>query len=876
MTRWTEGVIRHRKAVIAVWFVLFGLGGFLASGLGDLLTNRFSVPGAESEKGFDVLKDRFGAQGDGFTFVVEGSPSADERPAFIASIQVAAERGARVLPDGKAAPVREAADGVFLTNLTTTLDYTDTGNLTEDVRAAIGKVPDARQYLTGGPAIMNDTEPISNEDIARGELIALPIAVLVLAFMLATVLGIAVPLLFAMATIPTTLGLVWVVANFLEMATYVQNIVTLIGLAIAIDYSMLVVFRYREELRRQEDANAALVTTMETAGHATIFSGITVALGLGLLVFMPLPFMQSMGIGGVLVPLVSIAAAATLLPAMLAVIGRRIDRWSLVPKRIIEKRTTETGAWARLAQLIMRRPVVFLVVTAGLMIALALPALGLEVTGGDNRGVPKTTEATKGLAVLERTLGPGTLAPHQIVIDFGRPDGAWSRPALDTQRDLAEQLRGDPEVNAATVQTIASLVPTPDRPSAEVIAAAVQGNLVDPSGRFAQVKAAGRQDSGSQAAKDLVARIRETYIPAAEIEARDIWVTGGPAFGVDFIDVVYGAFPFLVIAVLLLSYIVLLRAFRSVVLPLKAVLLNCLSVAATYGVLVLVFQEGLGTNIGLQESPQVEAWIPVFLFAMLFGLSMDYEVFLLSRIREEYDSGRTNTDAVAAGLQHTGRIITACALIMVAAFSGFTAGSFVGLQMFGLGLSVAILLDATVVRAFLVPATMKLLGDWNWYLPDRVSRVMRLERTARHALAAMIDTGPAGRTEIVEAIETRSHAASPRPFAVLSLEIEGASDALMVAACERAQNHLRPHDLLAVTGPGRLAVLLAEVGGDGEAYVIADRLLERLHTPYSIAGEMIEPPVHAALAIGPGETEALLDATEAALARAGDAVVVVR
>jgi RND superfamily putative drug exporter len=226
---------------------------------------------------------------------------------------------------------------------------------------------------------------------------------------------------------------------------------------------------------------------------------------------------------------------------------------------------------------------------------------------------------------------------------------------------------------------------------------------------------------------DLVHRIRDDYVPASGFQtSTTVLLTGAPAFGVDFIDTAYAAFPWLIVAVLVLSYLVLLRAFRSVVLPLKAVLMNLLSVAATYGVLVLVFEHGLHSVLGLQPSSQIEAWIPIFLFAMLFGLSMDYEVFLLSRMREEWDLHHDNERAVSSGLEHTGRIITAAAIIMIAAFSGFTSGSFVGLQEFGIGLSAAILFDATVVRALLVPALMKLLGDWNWYLPDRVRRAMRL------------------------------------------------------------------------------------------------------------------------------------------------------
>ena len=354
---------------------------------------------------------------------------------------------------------------------------------------------------------------------------------------------------------------------------------------------------------------------------------------------------------------------------------------------------------------------------AGILITLALAATDLHLTGGDNRGIPITTEAARGLKIMETTLGPGSLAPQQVVIDTHRPGGVTDPAVVAAQRRLVAELRRDPEIQPDTILAPA-LVPR---------AVALQANLVDRAGRIAQIRAAGHSDAGEPPAVALVHRIRERYIPAAGFPAStDVLLSGAPAFGVDFIDKSYSAFPWLVLAVLVLSYLLLLRAFRSIFLPLKAVIMNLLSVSATYGLLTLAFQHGWGGPLGLQSSPQIEAWIPIFLFAVLFGLSMDYEVFLLSRMREEWDARHDNERAVAYGLEHTGRIITACAVIMIAAFAGFTFGSFVGLQEFGFGLSTAILLDATLVRAVLVPAVMKIMGDWNWYLPARVRRVLRV------------------------------------------------------------------------------------------------------------------------------------------------------
>ncbi len=726
-------MIRHRKKIIVLWLLLLAFGIYGISHIGGLLSNRFSVPGSDAENGLNLVKDKLHERGDGaFTLIAQTGKPVANTPAFQRELQAAAAKGAAVLKDGQAGTVLIADPHLAYVQINTSLENADASNKTPDVRAAVPSIPGATTYVSGFPAINHDTQKIYNQDLGKGESIAIPIALIVLAFMFGTLVAIGVPLAFAAVSIPTTIGIVWIFAHYMDMAVYVTNIVSLIGFAIAIDYSMLVVFRFREELETHESAQDALIMTMRTAGRATLFSGGTVAIGLALLVFMPLPFMRSMGVGGLLVPLVSIAASATFLPALLSILGRKINRFRVIPKSLLQKRAEgHTGFWTRLSRSIMRHPVIYLVGATGVMVALALPALQLHLTGGDNRGVPLTTESTKGLKLLEDSLGPGALAPNQVVIDTGRPNGALDPAVIAAECKLTGILAKDPEIQPSTIQAPVptngcgggtAAVPTPAQ-----IAAAKQARLLDSTGQVIQIRAAGKSDSGTSAAADLVHRIRDQYIPQAGFpESSTVLLTGAPAFGVDFIDTAYGAFPWLVLAVLVLSYLLLLRAFRSVFLPLKAVLLNVLSVSATYGVLVLVFEKGGHSLLGLQPSAQIDAWIPIFLFAMLFGLSMDYEVFLLSRMREEWDKTHDNDHSVAYGLEHTGRIITAAAIIMIAAFAGFTAGSFVGLQEFGVGLSVAVLLDATIVRALLVPALMKILGDWNWYLPDRVRRTLRI------------------------------------------------------------------------------------------------------------------------------------------------------
>jgi RND superfamily putative drug exporter len=518
---------------------------------------------------------------------------------------------------------------------------------------------------------------------------------------------VTIPLLFAACTIEATLGLVFAIAHHVTMATYVTNLVQLIGLGIAIDYSFLVVYRFREELEHVDSTEEAVVRTMATAGRSVLFSGATVAIGLALLLFLPVPFMRSLGVAGFLIPLVSLVAAVTLQPALLSVYGRRgTRRIPLLPERL--RRDDGEGFWHRLAGSIMKRPLVFLAAGTAVLVAAALPAYALQLTPGSAHGIPRFPQSVQGYDLLTAAVGPGALSPSQIVVDTGVPGGTRRTGVRAALARLAVGLERDPEV--------------------AYVSAGAGPHFVDPTGRYEQVIVAGRHEYGSEQAQHFVGRLRHAIVPAAGFPTGvAVLAGGGPPQGVDFLHQAYRYFPWLVAGVLVLTYLLLMRAFRSVLLPLKAVLLNLLSVAAAYGMLVVVFRWGAGHDLfGLYRDPQVEGWIPIFLFAMLFGLSMDYEVFLVTRMREAWDGIGENREAVAHGLERTGRVVTAAAIVMVAAFSGFIAGRIVGLQQFGLGLAVAIFVDATIVRALLVPSLMAVFGRWNWWLPGSVARVLRV------------------------------------------------------------------------------------------------------------------------------------------------------
>jgi uncharacterized membrane protein YdfJ with MMPL/SSD domain len=711
--RWTRTVLRFRVPVLIAWFVVLVVGAAASARLPALLSNTFTVPGTDSDRARVILAREFGERPDGvFTVVFPTRRPSDA--AVRARVRRELRAAARLVPTGRSGPL-QAGGGILFGTIDTTLDLQHAKRYTTTVRRAL---PGA--LVTGQPAIQHDLEPVLSSDLRRGETIALPIALLILFAVLGVSAVVVIPFIFAACTITLTLTAVYVLARLFPMVSYVTNLVELIGLGLAVDYSLLIVSRYREELDRGDDVDAAIVRTMRTAGRSVIFSGITVAIGLALLLLVPVPFVRSIGVGGFIVPLASIAAAATLQPALLSFAGRRgarrvpvaafvRSRLGLPLPQLPGTVDVENGYWARFARTIMRRPVVFLAVGTAIMLGLAAPAFFLHVTPGSISALPKFPESARGLALLRSRAGAGALTPTQIVVATAAPGDARAPGVHAAIERLADSLFRDPEVS--------------------VIALGRAPPYVSADGRYARVIAVGRHEYGDERSQAFVRRLRHTLVPAARFPGGVRVLAGGaPPQGVDYLDQSYGAFPWLVLAVLVLTYLVLLRAFRSVVLPLKAVLLNLLSVAAVYGVLVVVFRWGAGAHLlGLYRVPQIEGWIPIFLFAVLFGLSMDYEVFLVSRMREAWDHVPDNKRAVAHGLERTGRIITAAALIMVAAFSGFVAGRIAGLQEFGVGLAVAVLLDATIVRMILVPSLMAVLDRRNWWLPARVARIARVQ-----------------------------------------------------------------------------------------------------------------------------------------------------
>ena len=583
----------------------------------------------------------------------------------------------------------------------------DLGEATDNVHHILDVVEEANAeggFLvhTGGEAsVALETTEIGEEDLRQGESIGVLIALVVLLVLFGAVVAALLPLGLAVVSIVIALGLVALIGQAMELVFSVTLMVTMIGLAVGIDYSLLVVSRFKEELSGGLNKREAAVKAGATAGRTVLFSGITVVIALVGLVIVPASFFQSIGIGAILVVLVALASTLTLLPAVLALLGTRVNFLSL-PFLNRAKATSGAGEtsrqsfWDWSTRVVTRFPVISIVLVAAPLIALA--AFYFQINTGVNTGLngidtfPDDAQTKQAFTILEEAFPIGLASPADIVIDgdIGDPQ---VRAAID---DLRNAIAGDPRFPIPLTETVNQ---AGDLAWLEVI---IPG---EPSGEMAL---------------DAVSTLRDEYIPAAfEGVPAEVYVGGTSAFSEDLFDVAERYTPIVFAFVLGFSFIALMVVFRSIVIPLKAVIMNLISVGAAYGLMVLVFQKGVATDLlGFQHMDAIDVWIPLFLFSVLFGLSMDYHVFLLSRIRERYDQTGENAEAVAYGLRETAGLITGAALIMVVVFGAFASGQGIVNQQVGFGLAVAILLDATLVRSILVPASMEVLGKGNWYLPS--------------------------------------------------------------------------------------------------------------------------------------------------------------
>jgi uncharacterized membrane protein YdfJ with MMPL/SSD domain len=556
--------------------------------------------------------------------------------------------------------------------------------------------------VTGQKTLERDFDELSQSDLQNGELrFGLPAALIVLLLVFGTVVAGLVPLLITLPSIVVALGLVAVLAQAFSLSVFVINMLTGMGLALAIDYALFVVSRFREERGRGREKLDAIAASATTANRAVVLSGTTFVIAMFGMLIVPSSIMRSLAVGAILVGIVSVVASATLLPALLGLLGDRVDRLRLplIGRRSLDAANPEGRFWGAIVRAVLRRPRLSLTLSVALLLAVAAPILGMRVGTSGATALPDRFASKQGFAALQRDFPEATSDPVEIVV----AEGATQPAARRALSQLRSRLAADARFGRGTIER------SPDGQVA-LLSVPVRG---DPSG-----------DDAVAAVRDL----RSTIVPAAfENTDVEVLVGGTTSENLDYFDSVIGPAPWVIALVLVLTLVFLTVAFRSVVVAGTAVVLNLLSVGAAYGLLVLVFQHGVGAGLfGFDQVDTIEAWVPLFLFSVLFGLSMDYQVFLLSRIRERFDETGDTIDAVTFGVASTARIITGAALIIVAVFAGFASGELIMFQQMGFGVAAALLIDATIIRSIVLPSAMKVLGDRNWYLPRSLEWLPRL------------------------------------------------------------------------------------------------------------------------------------------------------
>jgi putative drug exporter of the RND superfamily len=719
---------RRRFLVVGAWFACLLLSApFIPRLTGVLAVGGFSNPDLESARARETLEQGVPGYTSSILVVIFQSPDLDAHDAEFGRRADATLAGIATLPEVLEVVrfqdnLRQiSADGHTAYSLVRlSLPPEQSQRLMPEIRTRLVNAG-LETTLAGPPAFYEDVERISEGDLRRAEAIAIPIALVALVLVFGTVVGALVPLVVGGMSVAVVLGLVYVVAGRVDMSIFVLNLASMLGLGLAIDYSLFMTSRFREELRRRDVAEAVAVTSA-TAGRAVFFSGLTVVIGLAGLTLFNFMFLRSVGIAGALVVTVAVAGALTLLPAVLAIVGSRIERGA-----VSRRPASDAGRfWVGLSNTVMAHPWFVFVPVIVFLVALGLPFFNANLSSPDATILPTRVDSRRGFEVLRSEFGDGEISP--IVIALTSTTSSTSPENLAALWDFTRYLAADERV--MRVDSLVSVDPRLSLAQYQLVYARPD-DISDPIMRREYQQLAGpnttlvlvypRELAGSDEAKNLLADIRAH--PAGG-DYRML-VDGGTAEIVDVVNEMYSEFPRVAAIIVAATYIVLLFLFRSIVLPLKAIVMNTLSIVASYGALVYIFQEGHFSNLlGFTRMGFVEASLPILMFCILFGLSMDYEVFLLTRVRETWLETHDNRASVATGLQRSGRIITGAALIVVVVTFSFVTAEIVLVKALGLGIAIAVLLDATVVRALLVPATMRLLGSVNWWFPERLSRLI--------------------------------------------------------------------------------------------------------------------------------------------------------
>ena len=712
---------------VAIWVLLLVAAGLLTSALlGDALTTSITfIDEPESDRALELIEELRGEQiGTEIVVVTAETATAGdpEHVGYVNEIQTAllasaavADVGSYLTQDG---PMSESGKTALLPVTLAGADMDELSANAETIGEIVSGIetPAGFTALVAGPITLNnDFNTIAEEDLATGETIGIGVALVVLVLVFGTVASGVVPIVLGVVAIGLAMGTAALVGQVFDLSFFVTNMITMIGLAVGIDYSLFIVSRYREERHNGHAKLEAIGRAGATATRAVFFSGLTVVMALVGMLLLPNTLFRSLGLGAILVVVAAMAASATLLPAVLSLLGDRIEALR-VRRRSRDGR--QGRVWDLVTGLVMSRPVMSLVVSVGILIVAAGSLFSMSTGLGGVSTLPAEIESARAFQILEAEFAGGVTSPVEVVVA--------GQAAVATAANLETAIAAD---------------------------AGYGPSFLDPGStdELAILSVQLRGDVASIDSMDAVRHLRADLVPTVIRPGTEVLVGGQTATTVDFVAQTDRYTPIIIAVVLGLSFVLLTVAFRSVVIPGKAIFMNLLSVGAAYGLLVAFFQVGVGPAwmktvaewLGFTQVETIEAWLPLFLFSVLFGLSMDYHVFLLSRIKERFDQTADNTESVAYGLRSTGALITGAAAIMVAVFSGFAAGQLSSFQQMGFGLAAAVLLDATVVRTVLVPASMKLLGAWNWYFPSWLEWIPKISVEGHaHELPGSPETEP--------------------------------------------------------------------------------------------------------------------------------------
>ncbi len=740
-------VYRYRWIILAVWSVLLLVAlPFVPRVTEPLRVGGFADPSLESAKAATSLANDLGYSTSSVIVTFSSAdPSLRATDArFIAQTDAALAGLSRLsvrttIISHAANPRQISRDGLTAFEVVTLdTDNEAAAKLMPAITAALTPPPALKMRIGGGPAFYADVETVSQHDLARAEEVAFPIAVIALLIVFGSVLAAGLPVLVGGVGVAVILAVIYALGTLMELSIFTVNLATLLGLGLGLDYSLFLASRFREELAHGYDVPEAVARTLATAGQAVVYSGLTVLIGLCALLTFRINLLVSIGIGGIVVVVVSVLAATTLLPVLLSIAGTRIDALS-VSKLFARFRKpspgrTPVGIWARVAHLVMRHPVAIFVPTLALLLVLGEPFLHIVFSSPDASIMPPSVQSRQVNDILTTEFNADETTPVLVVVKTKPGTTAFDATNLAALSEFVTNVQADPRV--ARVDSIISVDSRLTLAQYQVYYANIAA-LQDPFlTQFVKQYARGdttllsiisKYPANADPTRALVTKLRNSRIG----NEMTFQVTGGTAGVIDVVNGLYHTFPIALLFIVLTTYIVLLLLFRSIILPLKAIAMNALSIIASYGMLVFVFQDGhFGRLLNFQALHFIEPTLPIIMFCTLFGLSMDYEVFLLSRIKEAYDASHDNAHSVAIGIERSARIITSAALIVVLVASSFVTADIVLVKALGLGVAVAVAVDATVVRALLVPATMRLLGDWNWYAPRWLLRFL-----PRHALA---------------------------------------------------------------------------------------------------------------------------------------------